>query len=202
MNLEAHCAIFRPYFYGTVAIASYNRMLEDLTSIERFKFLGSYYNSSSTIIRSFTNCRTNTKEQIFSQFTEDGKLVFKIDLDYPGGQAIEGKRPSGTILPLSAKQKKQIWIELVREELSVFVNTYLMSLQFTFPGVQFGEQKYYSGRKNLIMIKKASIPLSESISYLSDNGIYPNLNLSSRDVYSWISSQNGVFNGRSDTPAS
>jgi hypothetical protein len=126
----------------------------------------------------------------------DGSFVF------PGEERFFLIDHTGKKMPHTEDDLRATWAECLPDDLDLTLQTYICSLMIAFPGA-------VRPTKNIWLLEGEQFEFShtyvstihESVEYLVRNGMMPRADIDPERILRWIFSQNGVFDGYSDTPA-
>lgn len=205
MHFSVRTEILEPLpMFGQLPMDSYARMMEYFSTARQLRIRGSDYHDGELIdVMIAKTKRVPTSYKNFQNADVEYELLFSTRLSFPGAKAITSTYPDGSENRLTPPRKRSIWSGvLAPTELNLCTNTYLIALEFAFPGVTFGNQQARAGRTVLRDSKTLFSMTRESLDFLQDHNVHPDTELTPDQTWRWIAAQNGVFNGYSDTPAS
>ncbi|MFC6487671.1 hypothetical protein [Nitratireductor sp. GCM10026969] len=205
MQFSARVHVLKPLpLFGRLPFESHARMTEYFSSARQIRFRGSEYHDGEFISVRIVEPKLSPapSRQLWEERVEYD-LLFETSLQFPGAKAITARSSDGLESPKSPSEKRHLWSKhIAPRSLKLCVNTYLLSLEFSYPSISFGASEYRAGRTLLFHDKTLFSTLAESLKYLQGNNIDPVVDLTPDTVWKWMSTKNGVFSGFSDTPAS
>ncbi|RWD67255.1 HEPN domain-containing protein [Mesorhizobium sp.] len=133
----------------------------------------------------------------------DAILRFETNLEFPGRGEFDLKRSDESETPYDDDELKSIWISIIPSLLDLDIQTFLLSLSLAFPGGINTIKNVWlvDGRRHHHSSSYVSV-INESVDYMVENGFPPEHRIEPDIAVNWVRSQNGIFFGRSDTPAS
>jgi len=205
MQFSVRSQLLKPLpIFGRLPFDSYARMMKYVSSTRHLRFRGNDYHNAERI--NVSVCKTKlppASSQQLKDIRVEYDLLFDTELRFPGSKAITATYPDGSEYTMTLSEKRALWSrELTPSRLQLCANTYLLALEFAFPSVSFGDQQSRVGRTVLRGGKALFSMLPESLNFLREQNVHPLTDLTPDQTWKWISAQNGVFSGYSDTPAS
>jgi hypothetical protein len=120
---------------------------------------------------------------------------------FPGAKKYEMSSSDGR--KFSVHEKRFYWKETLPSELTVAILTYFCGLMIAFPGaVRILESVWLLGGKLQSHKDRFVSSYQEGVGFLSENGFEARASEFPEQIIQWVWSQNGMFDGYSDTPYS
>jgi hypothetical protein len=131
-------------------------------------------------------------------------LEFHGSFKFPGKKKYFLADQNGKKFSHSAKQLRSIWSSFLPHELGTVIQSYFCALMLAFPGAArpVGNIWFVGGKSSDRSNPYFVSPIHDAIGHLAENGVFAETKLPLEKAAKWVFSQNGIFNGYSDTPAS
>ncbi|MER8403218.1 hypothetical protein [Mesorhizobium sp. M0185] len=208
MKFTALFALYPPMkFHTNFHYDVYCDTIAYLSTPRTMNILGSEGHRGKSLRVWVEQCSASTKRRYFQdQFvfnSGDTVLRFESSFNFPGRAEFDIKKSDGSETSYSDEELKSIWVSVMPSLLDLDVQTYILSLSLAFPG-GFNTMKnvwLVDGRRHHHSSSYVSV-VNEWVDYMVESGFPPDRQIKPEAALNWVCTQNGMFSGRSDTPAS
>jgi hypothetical protein len=185
---------------------TYEKFIDYLRTVRQLQIHGSHTHSGETLSVRVERCSASQQKRFFvnAPFFKPGDWLLRFDgsFIFPGENRFFVTDHTGKRAPYTEDELRAMWAEWLPDELYLTLQTYVCSLMIAFPGtVRPTENVWLLEGKQFKFSHRYVSTIHESVEYLVENGMMPRTDNDPEKVRRWIFSQNGVFDGYSDTPA-
>jgi hypothetical protein len=171
-----------------------------------FKYADHTRTLRETLYVQVERCSASQQKRFFvkAPFFKPGDWVLRFDgsFVFPGEERFFITDHAGNKISHTEDELRAMWAEWLPDELDLTLQTYICSLMIAFPGaMRPTENVWLLEGKQFDFSHRYLSTIHESVEYLVANGMIPRTDIDPEKVLRWTFSQNGVFDGYSDTPA-
>ncbi len=207
MKIKSLYLFHRPLLFNTQFHQdAYSTFLGSFKSPRVFTIRGSYTHSGEKIAVVSKPCSSRLKRTFLENSVLPARaysvLEFSGQYTFPGTEKYFATDHTGKRTSHSEKELRSIWHQFLPDDLDVAVQSYILALTVAFPAIRPSSNIWFVDRKISRFSRSYVSPIPEVVEHLIENGISPKVFWDYERVVKWIFSQNGLFDGYSDTPAS
>lgn len=185
---------------------TYKQLIDYLRTPRRLKVRGSFAHNGEHLLVRADACPTSFKKKFFKDrpFLQRTNHIieFSGSFEFPGTKKFFVTDHTGTVIPHSSEELRSFWRSWLPDHLDLTTQTYLCGLMIAFPGAARTTENvwFLNGQRHSFSRSYVSI-IHESIEYLIENGMPVRTDIDPEKIAKWVFSQNGIFDGYSNTPA-
>jgi hypothetical protein len=188
-------------------IKTWNRFVEYFQTPREFRIWGSSYHDHELLRAQVGSCTQEMKDTLFKSDVlidaGDITLIFSGKVSFPGPEHFYITDHQGKNFPRTKDELHSIWLGTFPHAIDLAIQTYLCALMIVFPGAARVIANVWHTDGKLHHFKNYyHSSIHEAVEFLTENGLLPLDDLTPDHVIVWVFSQNGIFDGYSDTPAS
>jgi len=185
----------------------YRKFLEDFQKGRTVPIRGSFTHDGEFLTINIRHCTVAQKRRHFGKSllvaAGDPILEFSAAFEFPGSDSFFLTDQSGTKISRSIDQSIGDWKSTLAHQLELTIQSYFCALAIAYTGVVRPIQNVWIQDGSAHGTDRCHLSeVHDSIEFLRERNAFPEIDLELDKVITWTFSQNGIFDGYSDTPAS
>jgi hypothetical protein len=207
MKLEALFALYPPLrINSNFYLAEFERFIDHFKTRQKVHIRGSGFHDGELLSAQVEQCRPSRHRRFFrhTPLSKPGGwlLRFEGSFTFPGEERCYLTEHTGKRLIHSTEELASIWKSFLPNDLDVTIQTYICALMIAFSGaVRPTGNAWLLDSKRTDFTSTYVSTIDDAVEYLVENGVKPRGSMEPDKVIKWVFSQNGIFDGYSDTPA-
>jgi hypothetical protein len=207
VKLKALYALYPPLKMDSEASTKlYYKLLEDFSAEKPVPLRGTFHDGERPSVAA-RPCPAGQRRRYFKKApflaAGDAILEFSATLKFPGQEKFFFTDHTGARIQQTREEAVAAWKSHLPLDLELPIQTYLCALMITYPGAARPIGNVWIVDDSTCLTDQYYVSqIHESIEYFREKATFPQIDIQIDQAVQWIFSQNGIFDGYSDTPAS